>query len=160
MIVFYTPIKYPRILFSKTNNFSPLELPIENDLSPECDYNGLVCLDTADLIFPRTTIMQPWRTRPNVLACSCMPSCTEHEVKLVGIFERFVWYILECCGLYNCCLRCRSIPESTRKAIITLQALPIQRYRRQAVKDDLDIVGWYFKILKKTHRKFHLKISD
>lgn len=39
----------------------------------------------------------------------------------------------------------RPISEATRKAVITLQALPTQRYRRQAVKDGLDIVGglWF-----------------
>ncbi|XP_037039516.1 sodium channel protein Nach isoform X2 [Bradysia coprophila] len=91
----------------------------KNDLTPVCDYNGLVCLDNADLIFPQTTIMQPWRT--NGLVCSCLPSCSEHEVKMVGKYQR-------------------PIPEMTRKAVITLQDLPTQRYRRQAVKDDLDIV--------------------
>lgn len=43
----------------------------------------------------------------------------------------------------------RHIEGTTRKAIITLQDLPSQRYRRQAVKDDLDIVGLLLKYLSK-----------
>lgn len=42
----------------------------------------MACLDKADLVYPRTTIMQPWRT--NGLVCDCLPSCTEHEIILIG----------------------------------------------------------------------------
>lgn len=47
----------------------------------------------------------------------------------------------------------RPINEMTRKAVITLQDLPTQRYRRQRVKDDLDIVGLYLLIFLR-HEKW------
>lgn len=52
------------------------------DDSVQCDYDGMTCLDRVDLVFPQTTIMQPWRS--NGLVCDCLPSCTEHELKLIG----------------------------------------------------------------------------
>lgn len=54
----------------------------DKDQSPQCDYEGLTCLDKMDLVFPQTTIMQPWQT--NGLVCDCLPSCTEHEIRLIG----------------------------------------------------------------------------
>lgn len=55
---------------------------LDKDKSPQCDYDGMTCLDKADLVFPQTSIMQPWR--PNGLVCKCLPSCNEHEIKLIG----------------------------------------------------------------------------
>lgn len=54
---------------------------IENDPTVSCDYKGLYCLDQMDLMFPQTTVMQPWRA--NGLVCNCFPSCTEHEINTV-----------------------------------------------------------------------------
>lgn len=59
----------------------------ENDKTPACEYEGLYCLDQNSLISPQTAMMQPWRT--NGLYCHCLPSCTEHEIKLVGSSERY-----------------------------------------------------------------------
>lgn len=53
----------------------------DKDDSPQCNYDGLLCLDKFEIIFPKTSIMQPWRI--NGLSCGCLPSCNEHEIKLV-----------------------------------------------------------------------------
>lgn len=55
---------------------------LEKDHSPQCGFDGMMCLDRADLVFPQTTIMQPWRT--NGLVCDCLPSCTEHEIRHIA----------------------------------------------------------------------------
>lgn len=96
----------------------------ENDQSPECDFNGLSCLDKQDLMFPQTTIMQPWRT--NGLVCTCLPSCNEPQINVVG--------------------RSSKIIDNTSLRLVTLrlQQLPSQRYFRQAVREELDIVGKFF----------------
>lgn len=61
---------------------------LEYDNSPICNYEGLFCLDTNDLMFPQTTIMQPWRT--NGLVCKCLPSCDEDEIKVVSFISELV----------------------------------------------------------------------
>ena len=93
----------------------------KNDKSPECGYEGLSCLDTNDLMFPQTTIMQPWRT--DGLVCYCLPSCNELQISVVG--------------------RSSGIRRDTalRKVTIRLQQVPTQRYFRQAVREKIDIVG-------------------
>jgi amiloride-sensitive sodium channel len=93
----------------------------ENDRSPICDYNGLSCLDKRDLMFPQTTIMQPWQV--DGLGCTCLPSCNEPQINVVG--------------------RSSKIRDNTdlRTVSIRLQQLPSQRYFRQAVREELDIVG-------------------
>lgn len=102
----------------------------DNDKSPECDFDGLACLDRNNLMFPQTTIMQPWRT--DGFVCSCLPSCNELQINVVG--------------------RSSKIRENTnlRKVTIQLQQLPSQRYFRQAVREKVDIVG-EFRLIK---RKF------
>lgn len=92
-----------------------------NDKSPVCDFKGLSCLDKHDLMFPQTTIMQPWRT--DGLVCTCLPSCNEPQINVVGRSSK----ILEHTNL--------------RSVSIRLQQLPSQRYFRQAVREELDIVG-------------------
>uniref|UniRef100_A0A182T9T9 Uncharacterized protein n=1 Tax=Anopheles maculatus TaxID=74869 RepID=A0A182T9T9_9DIPT len=70
-------------------------------------------------MFPQTTIMQPWRT--NGLVCDCFPSCTEHEIRIIGReseMER----------------------RSSRSVLIKIMGLPSQRYRRQIVREDIDVV--------------------
>ncbi|XP_055854232.1 pickpocket protein 19 [Episyrphus balteatus] len=47
-----------------------------------CDYKGLICLDHADLLRPKPTILQPWRS--NSIVCKCLPSCTEHEINVAS----------------------------------------------------------------------------
>lgn len=93
----------------------------KNDKSPECDFIGLSCLDKLDLMFPQTTIMQPWRT--DGLVCTCLPSCNELQINVVG--------------------RSSKIRENTnlRKVSIKLQQMPSQRFFRQAVREKIDIVG-------------------
>lgn len=93
----------------------------ENDKSPECDFYGLGCLDNNDLLFPQTTIMQPWRT--DGLVCTCLPSCNEPQINVVG--------------------RSSKIHENTaaRSVSIRLQSIPTQRYYRQAVRETIDVVG-------------------
>lgn len=93
----------------------------EHDKSPECDFKGLSCLDKLDLMFPQTTIMQPWRT--DGLVCMCLPSCTEPQINVVG--------------------RSSEIRDNTnlRKVTVKLQQVPSQRYFRQAVREQIDIVG-------------------
>ncbi|ETN65577.1 pickpocket [Anopheles darlingi] len=91
----------------------------KHDKSPVCGYDGLNCLDQRDLMFPQTTIMQPWRT--NGLVCDCYPSCTEHEIRIIG----------------------REMEVERRKGrsvLIKLMALPSQRYRRQIVRENIDVV--------------------
>lgn len=91
----------------------------ENDKSPVCGYDGLNCLDQRDLMFPQTTIMQPWRT--NGLVCDCFPSCTEHEIRIIG--------------------RETDMEARTgRSVLIKIMSLPSQRYRRQIVREDIDVV--------------------
>ncbi|XP_058056818.1 sodium channel protein Nach [Anopheles bellator] len=91
----------------------------KHDKSPVCGYDGLNCLDQRDLMFPQTTIMQPWRT--NGLVCDCFPSCTEHEIRIVG-------------------RESDSEPRTGRSVLIKLIALPSQRYRRQIVRENIDVV--------------------
>lgn len=95
----------------------------ENDKNPECDFLGLICLDKNDLLFPQTTIMQPWRT--DGMICSCLPSCNELQINVVG--------------------RESKIRDDThlRSVSIKIQSLPSQRYFRQAVREKIDIVGEY-----------------
>lgn len=92
-----------------------------NDKSPECDFNGLACLDQGDLLFPQTTIMQPWRT--DGLVCTCLPSCTELQINVVGRSSK------------------TNENSNLRHVSIQLQQIPTQRYFRQAVRESLDIVG-------------------
>ncbi|XP_055633056.1 sodium channel protein Nach [Toxorhynchites rutilus septentrionalis] len=91
----------------------------DNDKSLICGYDGLFCLDQKDLMFPQTTIMQPWRT--NGLVCKCLPSCSEHEIRVIGK---------------------QSVIENRndRSVSFKLLALPTQRYRRQIVRENLDVV--------------------
>uniref|UniRef100_A0A2Y9D1Q3 Uncharacterized protein n=1 Tax=Anopheles funestus TaxID=62324 RepID=A0A2Y9D1Q3_ANOFN len=91
----------------------------KNDKSPVCGYDGLNCLDQRDLMFPQTTIMQPWRT--NGLVCDCYPSCTEHEIRIIG--------------------RESDMERRTgRSVLIKIMGLPSQRYRRQIVRENIDVV--------------------
>nr|XP_019558124.2 sodium channel protein Nach-like [Aedes albopictus] len=91
----------------------------ENDNSPICGYEGLFCLDQRDVMFPQTTIMQPWRT--NGLVCQCLPSCTEHEIRIIGKQSNIE-------------------DRDGRSVLFKLMALPTQRYRRQIVRENLDVV--------------------
>lgn len=95
-----------------------------NDKSPSCDFQGLSCLDKHDIMFPQTTIMQPWRT--DGLVCMCLPSCNENQINVVG--------------------RSSKIRDDTnlRSVSVRLQQLPSQRYFRQAVREQIDIVGKIF----------------
>lgn len=70
-------------------------------------------------MFPQTTIMQPWRT--NGLVCQCLPSCTEHEIRVIGKQSEIE-------------------DRNSRSVMFKLLALPTQRYRRQIVREKLDIV--------------------
>lgn len=90
------------------------------DNSKECDYFGLLCLDENDLMFPQTTIMQPWRT--DGLVCRCLPSCNEAQINVVRTSSK--------------------IRENTRdrSVSIRMQSLPVLRYFRQAVREKIDIV--------------------
>lgn len=91
------------------------------DTSKECDFYGLGCLDKNDLLFPQTTIMQPWRA--DGLVCRCLPSCNEPQINVVRHSSK--------------------IRENTRERSVSirLQAIPTQRYFRQAVREKIDIVG-------------------
>lgn len=93
----------------------------ENDKSPACGYEGLTCLDEANLMLPQTTIMQPWRTEG--LVCKCLPSCTELQTFVIG--------------------RSSVLHEHSklRNVTISLQEMPTQRFFRQAVREKVDIVG-------------------
>ena len=93
------------------------------DNSTECDFYGLGCLDKNDLLFPQTTIMQPWRA--DGLGCSCLPSCNEPQNNVVRHSSKIREYTRE------------------RSVSIRLQSIPTQRYFRQAVREKIDIVGKY-----------------
>jgi amiloride-sensitive sodium channel len=93
----------------------------ENDKSPVCGFHGLVCLDQNDLLSPQTTIMQPWRT--DGLGCTCLPSCNEKQINVVGRSSKIRDW------------------NRHRTVSIQLQALPTQRYFRQAVREKIDVVG-------------------
>jgi amiloride-sensitive sodium channel len=93
----------------------------DKDESPECDYFGLGCLDKHDLLFPQTTIMQPWRS--DGLVCTCLPSCNEPQINVVGRSSKIRDY------------------TGHRTVSIKLQQFPTQRYYRQAVRENIDIVG-------------------
>ncbi|XP_031631442.1 pickpocket protein 19-like [Contarinia nasturtii] len=57
------------------------------------------------------------------LKCDCLPSCNEHEIKLIGRTYK-----------------AEDKSEHRRITQIIVQSLPTQRYRRQAVRNNLDIV--------------------
>lgn len=73
------------------------------------------------MLFPQTTIMQPWQT--DGMICTCLPSCNEPQINVVG--------------------RSSKIRDDTnlRTTSIRIQSLPSQRYFRQAVREKVDIVG-------------------
>lgn len=112
----------------------------DNDKTPSCDYSGLACLDNNDLMFPQTTIMQPWRS--DGLVCTCLPSCNEPQINVVS--------------------RSSLIRSDTdlRTVSIRLQQLPSQRYFRQAVREELDIVGEWLECSRQAERNnFCLSVS-
>lgn len=55
----------------------------EFDDTPVCNYTGLTCLDTKELIFPRASILQPWNAQGDN-QCACYPSCADHEIKMLA----------------------------------------------------------------------------
>lgn len=88
--------------------------------SQQCNYAGLVCLDEAELVFPRANVLQPWN-RFFEDRCACLPSCTDNEIKTVALRTD------------------RS--DDHRKFTVRLIGLPTQRYLRQRNKDAVDYVG-------------------
>uniref|UniRef100_A0A182K920 Sodium channel protein Nach n=1 Tax=Anopheles christyi TaxID=43041 RepID=A0A182K920_9DIPT len=84
-----------------------------------CDYSGLQCLDRSGLIAPPTRILQPWYT--GGIPCHCYPSCTENEIRVVGRHTYFN-------------------DQSERSVKLKLMIHPTQRYRRQIVREDIDVV--------------------
>ncbi|XP_055906306.1 pickpocket protein 19 [Eupeodes corollae] len=90
-----------------------------DDKSPLCDYEGFLCLDQSDLLRPRPTILQPWRS--NGLVCKCLPSCTEHEISVVQASSRVNH-------------------EAKLSQIRITQTVATQQYRRQTVRTRLDVV--------------------
>lgn len=78
----YNLIVNGRLNLNFRNFFKILRFQSKGDKNPACDYEGMLCLDNNDLMFPQTTIMQPWRL--NGLVCNCYPSCNEHEINVVG----------------------------------------------------------------------------
>uniref|UniRef100_A0A182T183 Uncharacterized protein n=1 Tax=Anopheles maculatus TaxID=74869 RepID=A0A182T183_9DIPT len=77
------------------------------------------CLDNHNLIAPPTRILQPWYTEG--YPCHCYPSCTESEIRVVGRHT------------YN-----NDFDERSVK--LKLMIHPTQRYRRQIVREDIDVV--------------------
>uniref|UniRef100_A0A182F3F8 Uncharacterized protein n=1 Tax=Anopheles albimanus TaxID=7167 RepID=A0A182F3F8_ANOAL len=87
--------------------------------SQVCNYDGINCLDKHNLIAPETKVLQPWRTHG--LFCRCHPSCTEHDIRVVG---KEMYY-----------------DDGTHRTVmIKLMTLPTQRYRRQVVRQIIDVV--------------------
>lgn len=56
----------------------------DNDRDTMCDYDGLVCIDSKRLVKPSTALLMPW----NDNGCDCLPSCVEHELKVIGARTR------------------------------------------------------------------------
>lgn len=56
-----------------------------NDRGTMCDYDGLVCIDSNRLVKPSTALLMPW----NDNGCDCLPSCVEHELKVIGTRTRY-----------------------------------------------------------------------
>lgn len=96
-----------------------------NDKSPICNHHGLVCLDKMELMFPQTVFLQPWHPQ-GMSDCKCLPSCNEPQISVVS-----KWSVIEDSSKF-------------RKVSIRLHQMPTQRYFRQAVREELDIVGKFF----------------
>uniref|UniRef100_A0A182J1K5 Pickpocket n=1 Tax=Anopheles atroparvus TaxID=41427 RepID=A0A182J1K5_ANOAO len=89
----------------------------ESDLA--CGYKGIQCLDERSLIAPATKMLQPWRT--DGLVCHCHPSCNEKQIHIVGKESEM-------------------LDHHQRSVAIKLMGIPTQRYRRQIVREDIDVV--------------------
>uniref|UniRef100_A0A182QY66 Sodium channel protein Nach n=1 Tax=Anopheles farauti TaxID=69004 RepID=A0A182QY66_9DIPT len=84
-----------------------------------CDYTGMQCLDNNNLIAPATKLLLPWHSEG--ISCHCYPSCTENEIRVIGRHS------------YDNDRHERSIK-------LKLMIHPTQRYRRQIVRENLDVV--------------------
>uniref|UniRef100_A0A182NTZ5 Uncharacterized protein n=1 Tax=Anopheles dirus TaxID=7168 RepID=A0A182NTZ5_9DIPT len=101
------------------NCFHPYMLMTGNSNSTACNYTGMQCLDNQNLIAPETRILQPWYTKR--FSCQCYPSCMENEIRVVGRHTYDNDY-------------------DERSVKLKLMIHPTQRYRRQIVRESLDVV--------------------
>uniref|UniRef100_A0A182PLR2 Sodium channel protein Nach n=1 Tax=Anopheles epiroticus TaxID=199890 RepID=A0A182PLR2_9DIPT len=90
-----------------------------HDNDSVCGLAGLQCLDQSELIAPPTRILQPWYT--GGYPCRCYPSCTENEIRMVGRHSYFN-------------------DGNERSVKLKLMIHPTQRYRRQIVRENIDVV--------------------
>uniref|UniRef100_A0A182RDR1 Sodium channel protein Nach n=1 Tax=Anopheles funestus TaxID=62324 RepID=A0A182RDR1_ANOFN len=101
------------------NCFHHNMLLADNENGSACDYKGMQCLDNFNLVAPPTRILQPWYTEG--YPCHCHPSCTENEIRLVG---RHAY----------------DNDRNERSVKLKLMIHPTQRYRRQIVREAIDVV--------------------
>uniref|UniRef100_A0A182WP59 Sodium channel protein Nach n=1 Tax=Anopheles minimus TaxID=112268 RepID=A0A182WP59_9DIPT len=102
-----------------TECLKAIQLRVYNENSSACDYKGMRCLDMFNLIAPPTRILQPWYTEG--YPCHCHPSCAENEIRLVG---RHAY----------------DNDHDERSVKLKLMIHPTQRYRRQIVRESIDVV--------------------
>uniref|UniRef100_A0A182MWU8 Sodium channel protein Nach n=1 Tax=Anopheles culicifacies TaxID=139723 RepID=A0A182MWU8_9DIPT len=98
-----------------TECLKAIQLRVYNENSSVCDYKGMQCLDNSNLIAPPTKILQPWY--PEGYPCPC----TENEIRLVG---RHAY----------------DNDHDVRTVKLKLMIHPTQRYRRQIVREGIDVV--------------------
>jgi acid-sensing ion channel, other len=94
----------------------------DSDKSPICDHNGLICLDKMELMYPQTVFLQPWHPQ-GMVDCQCLPSCNEPQISVISKWSHI------------------NDGTKSRKVSIKLHQIPTQRYFRQAVREELDIIG-------------------
>ncbi|XP_049303037.1 pickpocket protein 19 [Bactrocera dorsalis] len=88
---------------------------------PDCDYNGLLCLEKETKVSPDIKLLLPWPE--NNETCDCLPSCTEHDLRAVSEYSPSGRKGVE-----------------RRSVAISLVDRPTERYRRQALRTRLDVV--------------------
>uniref|UniRef100_A0A182VKQ6 Uncharacterized protein n=1 Tax=Anopheles merus TaxID=30066 RepID=A0A182VKQ6_ANOME len=110
---------YPKYSYSVCVTECLKSIQLRHENGSVCGYVGMQCLDNAGLIAPPTRILQPWYT--GGFPCHCYPSCKENEIRIVG---RHTYM--------------NDQPERSVK--LKLMIHPTQRYRRQIVRENIDVV--------------------
>ncbi|XP_019894349.2 pickpocket protein 19 [Musca domestica] len=88
---------------------------------PDCDLQGLLCLEDFTLVRPDARNLLPWTD--SKYSCECLPSCTESDFRVV--FDHQL-------------PSNKSNPYMT--ITVTMPEFATERYRRQALRTRLDVV--------------------
>ncbi|KAM7360671.1 pickpocket 15 [Cochliomyia hominivorax] len=96
-------------------------MPEDSFKHRDCDLDGIRCLEKLILVRPDGRNLLPWAK--SKYTCSCLPSCTESDFKVVFDYQEKI----------N-----KSNPYLTIS--VTMPEFATERYRRQALRTRLDVV--------------------